>query len=246
MKKITLLLFAFISAIVLKAQEEIQLASKDGIKVSYQLILEEQGKKKDKYILIVNAVNTTDNDLFYGVQLTQNDEGKWQFNESNGFTIIKVRNATGLFGAGKAIVAEKTDFITTDNKLLFVIKKGTIYSDETTFKVAKGDKPLITNTFLKILKSFNSFDIKVNSKILNGNYISSCGNIKINISLENSAEKGDYLLQTTNGKQFIWIRTSEYTFVRENNSEYSLTFNKKDNSFTYTTTDGITCIWTKE
>ncbi len=249
MKTNLLLIIVFLLSICkVSSQEEKQLANRDGINVTYQLILEEKGKKKDKYILIVNAVNTSDENLYYSIQLSKDEEGNWFIpsDSEKGFTKIKVRNSTGLFGNGQSIRGDKTDDITTNDKILFEIKRDNIYTRETTFKVKPGEKPLITNTFIKTLKKIEDFDFKVSSKMLNGNYISSCGDLKINISFEDSPERGNYLRQTTIGKQFIWIRSSETTFIRENSTDYSLTFNKKDNTFTYSTSDGIVCTWKRE
>ncbi|WP_010232604.1 hypothetical protein [Gillisia marina] len=229
-------------------QEEIQLADKNDVQISYQLLLEEEGKKKDKYILIVNAINESETDLYYEVPLTENSQGELQLPfipEDKGFTKILVRNSTGLFGDGQSIIGDQTDLMTTDNSLLFHVKKGEILTQETTFKVKTGVDPLITNTFNKSLKPLENFDIMVTGDMLDGDYISSCGNFNMNLKGENSIERGDYLLQTTNGNQFIWIRTSETTFVRENSDDFALTFNKDESTFKYSTSDGINCTWSK-
>jgi hypothetical protein len=250
MRTILFILIAILlSANNVSSQEEIILANRDGVKISYQLILEDAGKKKDKYILIVQAENISDVDLYYSVRLTNNEDGTWSLPiipEEIGFTKIKVRNSTGLFGNGQSIFGDETPFVTTNDYILYELKIGNMYVEETIFKLKSGEKPLITNSFTKSLKEIEEFDIKIFSKMLNGNYISSCGNIVVNISAESSPERGDYLLQTTNGKQFVWIRKSETTFIRENGSGYSLTFNKTDKTFTYSTADGISCIWKKE
>lgn len=250
MKTKLLFIIAFLLiANKVSSQEEKQLASRDGVTVSYQLILENEGKKKDSYILIVNTENTSDTDLYYNVELHKDNNGNWALPilpEQKGFTKIKVRNSTGWFGDGQSLIGEQTDYITTNNSILFKIKKGNIYSEETDFRVKKGNKPLITNTYLRRLKKIEEFDLKISSKMLDGNYISSCGNMQINISSGNSTERGDFLTQTTNGKQFIWLRSTTTTFVRENNSDYSLTYNKNNGTFTYSTSDGITCNWKKE
>jgi len=252
MKKIALNFITIISIIFLSintnAQEEKVLAKKNGIKISYQLLLEKSSKKNDKYILIINAENTGDKDLFYEVNLYKNKDGKLRLPilpEDRGFTKIKIRNAKGLFSKGKSIIGDNTKYLTTNIDKLFVVKKGDIYTIETTFKIKKGQKPLITNTFTASLNLLEDYDLKINSNMLEGSYTSNCGNTIININSKQSSEKGSYLIQTTNGKQFIWVKKSDDTFTRENNNDYTLTFNKNDNSFLYSTTDGITCNWIK-
>jgi len=242
------LLLLLLLTINVSAQEEKVLGSKNGIKITYQLLLEQEGKKKDKYILIVNAINDTQSNLFYEVPLSKDTNGKWILPiipEQKGFTKISVRNSTGLFGNGQSIIGDQTKLLTTNNSILYEIKRGEIYTQETTFKVRKGNKPLITNLFSKTLKDLEVFDLQLSADMLKGDYLSSCGNLKVNINVSNSPEKGDYLIQTTNGKQFLWLRSSETTFTRENSQDFTLTFNKDNNTYNYSTSDGISCSWTK-
>lgn len=247
-KNITIIIALLFFSPKLSSQEEIKLGNKDGIKITYQLLLEDAGKRKDKYILIVNAANEGNTDLYYDVKLTKSNEGNWELPvmpSAKGFSKVLVRNSTGLFGDGQSLIGDLTKLVTTDNSILFELKKGDIYTQETTFKVKKDVKPLITNTFSKTIKELENYDLKISAEMLKGDYVSSCGNIKININVRNSEEKGDFIIQTTNGKQFVWLRNSETTFVRENNDDYTLTFNKDNNTYTYSTSDGITCNWIK-
>tara|TARA_R110002049_G_scaffold56399_1_gene155529 strand:+ start:387 stop:1136 length:750 start_codon:yes stop_codon:yes gene_type:complete len=249
MKKITFIITFILLSFNVLGQEEIKLGEKKGINITYQLLLQEEQKKKDKYILIVNSTNENISDLYYEVQLVKNNSGELSLpfiQEEQGFTKIKVRNSTGLFGDGKSIIGEQTNLITTNNSILFKIKKGSVLTQETTFKVKKGVKPMITNSFNKTLKELKDFDLKISTEMLNGNFVSSCQEIKVNILFQNSVEKGDYLIQTTNGKQFIWTRTNNTTFVRENSNDFTIIFNKSNNTFNYSTSDGITCVWNKK
>lgn len=248
MKNNLLIVLLMTFSLQIMAQEEVLLSEKDGVRVSYQLYTEEEGKKKDSYLVIVNAVNNSDTHLYYEVPLIEVSPGNMTlplFPEDKGFTKIEVRNSTGLFGNGQSIIGKETDLITTGNAMLFIIEKGEILTDETSFKVKAGNQPLITNSFSKTLGTLDSFDLKIDPQALNGDYLSSCGEIKVNLLAQSSPERGDFLVQTTNGSQFIWIRTSETTFVRENFGEMSLSFNKETNTFSYSTADGINCSWTR-
>ncbi|WP_299064464.1 hypothetical protein [uncultured Polaribacter sp.] len=249
MKKITFIITLLLLSSNGFGQEEKSLGEKKGVKITYQLLLQEEQKKKDKYILIVNSNNENNSDLYYEVPLVKNNNGELSLPftpEEQGFTKIRVRNSTGLFGDGKSIIGEQTKLITTNNSILFKIKKGSVLTQETTFKVKKGVKPLVTNSFKKTLKELKDFDLKISPEMLNGDFISSCQEIKVNILFQNSAEKGDYLIQTTNGKQFIWTRKNNTTFIRENSSDFTIIFNKSNNTFNYSTSDGITCVWSKK
>ncbi|WP_299148140.1 hypothetical protein [uncultured Dokdonia sp.] len=231
------------------SQEDKIVYNRDGLKISYQLILEAEGKKKDKYILLVNALNENNYDLYYDVPLYKNNQGQWNLPltpQERGFTKIDIRNSTGLFGNGQSIIGDQSNFFTNNHTILFNIRQGGVYTQETTFKVKSGVKPIITNSINSVLKKIDEFDLMLSAEMLNGNYVSSCGNIRINISASNSEARGDFLIQTTNGSQFFWIKKSETTFVRENNSGLTLTYNKSDNSFTYSSSDGIVCDWIKK
>ena len=77
-------------------------------------------------------------------------------------------------------------------------------------------------------------------------HISSCGNIRLNLNASKDETGRDIVVQTINGKQFVWIRKTEDTFVRQNCNEATLTFNKNNNSFQYSTIDGVYCDWIKD
>ncbi len=231
------------------SQEEIELNSKDGLDVSYQLLLESEGKKKDAYILIVNAENNSGQDLYYPVTLNETPDGSLVLPfipESKGFTKILVRNSTGLFGDGQSIIGDPTEMITTDKEMIFVVKNGETYTQETSFKVKTGVTPLITNTFFASFKELAAFDLLLTASQLNGDYISNCGNLNMQLNCQIDPEKGEIMVQTVNGQQFIWLRTAETTFIRETNPDYFLTYNKTSNKFQFSTADGITCEWKKQ
>lgn len=240
-------LFIFISGF---GQEEKKVGEKNGVAVTYQLLLKGQTSKKDKYLLIVNVVNNSEKDVYYKVPLIKDSKtGKLNLpylGEQLGFTKIKVRNSKGLFGNGKSIIGEFTNLLTTDNQAVYIIKKGSIYNQETSFSTSKGVKPLVTNSFTKVLGDISEYDLMLTAEILNGEFVSSCGNMKININAATDAIRGDHLVQTTNGRQFIWVRKTEESFVRENSNDYTLTYNKNTNSYNYSTADGIFCEWVRE
>lgn len=230
------------------SQEDIKLNKKNGIEVSYQLLLSDEGKKKDQYILIANAINTTSKDFYYSVPLIKGSNGKYTlspFGQEKGFTKVKVRNSTGLFGDGQSIIGELTKMFTVNKHVLFVVKKGETYSEETKFKVKKGVKPLITNTFSKVFKDLSDFDLEISKEMLDGSYTSSCGDFILTIEANENVEKGDFLIQTVNGKKFIWLRDNNLAFKREDVKGYSIIYNKENLSFKYSANDGVKCNWVK-
>jgi hypothetical protein len=54
------------------------------------------------------------------------------------------------------------------------------------------------------------------------------------------------LLQTINGKQIYWKKVSANSFARETDAGTTLSYNSGNNSFNYSTSDGVSCIWTKK
>ncbi|GAA4850027.1 hypothetical protein [Algivirga pacifica] len=248
MKRILLLMGALLCTLGLSAQQETVIGTKDGIKVSYQLLLKDEGKKKDKYILIVNAVNETDQDLYYAVPLIPDAEGNLAMpfsDEEQGFSKVRVRNSTSIFGAGRSVVGEQTELYTTNNELLFLVKKGGHYTNETTFKVEAGNKPLLTNTFTNIVKPLGAYDIKISPAVVNGDYVASCGDVRLNLSFQTTEEDGEHLVATVNGQQFIWLKSTETSFVRKDSNEFTLTYDSHTQSFHYATSDGMLCTWGK-
>jgi hypothetical protein len=234
---------------VFLGQEEKKLTTKYGVDITYQLVLEDESKRKDSYILIVHATNNSEADLYYPIKI-ETDETVVALNSlmsgSDGFTKITVRNSTGWFGDGKSISGDKTKLNTTDNNVLFELKKGGVYTYETSFKVKSGKKPIITNSFSTILQTLENFDLQISDEMLNGEYVSSCGDINLSITSLNDLEKGDHLIQTVNGNQFIWIKKTDTTYKRENNDQITLSYNKSESKFIYSTSDGISCTWDKK
>lgn len=244
-----ILIFFFLIAIKSFGQEIILLEKRNDVKVSYKLILENSSEKKDSYIIIVDAENTSSEDLYYEVPLYPNGQGDYNLpidRFMKGFTHVEIKNSTGIFGNGESIIGDETKYITTDNTQLFKLKKGDRYSSETSFKVKKGTKPIIINKLLKSPEKIDKFDLKISRKMLEGNYISSCGDIEINVKTATSQEQGNYLVQTTNGREFIWLPKTESTFFRKNTDYYSLTFDKSNSSYSYVSEDGIKCYWEKK
>ena len=168
MKTKLFLIITLISFTKLLSQEEKKIAVKDSVEITYQLLLKDHTSKKDKYILIANAVNKSNTDKFYAAPLARSNVKSHmsvsQVSSSPGFTRVKVRNSTSVFGNGASIKGEFTDLITTNNEAIYVIKKGNVYSQETSFRVVKGVTPLITNVFTKIFENLSHYDLRLTPK----------------------------------------------------------------------------------
>ncbi|HNF28889.1 MAG TPA: hypothetical protein PLY81_01265, partial [Chitinophagaceae bacterium] len=54
-----------------------------------------------------------------------------------------------------------------------------------------------------------------------------------------------FILQSVNGKQIKWKQTSPTMFVKENDTNSTLSYNKEKKTFSYSSSDGINCEWIK-
>lgn len=232
----------------LTAQEKITLNTQDGIQVTYELTKMDDGDKKDTYLVIVKAENTNDHDVYYSIPLTKQANGTYVVPVTANllFAQTSVRNSTSLFGDQVNLKGTETKITTNDNKLLYTIAKGSFITGEQKFKVKKGAKPVLTNTFLLSLKPLDYYDVAINETMINGDWVSDCGNIQMNLTMTKN-EHGDVMLQQlVNGRQNNWVKKTAHTFEKTADSNATLSFNKTNGSFTYTNTDGVLCVWKRK
>lgn len=232
----------------LQAQEKTVLNNQDGIFVTYELTKIEETSKKDTYLAVVKAENKNDYDVFYGIPLTKAANGTITISalQNKSFAQTNIRNGTGLFGDNASLTGIESKFFTNDNKILFSISKGNFITSEKQFKVKKGVKPIITNTFLIPCKSLDYFDLALNEATINGEWISSCGNMQMTLSLLKDPKGEIAIQQFINGKQNIWRKINTNVFEKLNDRSATLSFNKQASNFNYTTTDGVSCTWIKK
>lgn len=229
------------------SQETKIIGTKDNVEISYQLTELDKNSKKDKYLITISFENKSDSDLYYALPLMKNSEGKEFLNPllTRGFANVLIRNSTGLFRDGRQLIGQETILRTEDNGVLIGLEKNKIYNVEDEFTVKAGEKPIITNSYLNTLRKLDQFNIKMSDAFINGMWQSNCGNTNISLSIvnENGQEK---LLQTVNGKQIKWLKQNSTTFAKENDTNSTLTYNKSNNKFFYSSSDGNNCEWTKK
>lgn len=246
MKKLTLLLFlAYANCF---SQESKVVGNQDGIEISYQLTNLEKGDKKDKYLVAITAVNKGSQDMYYGVPLEKDASGKESFGiiPQLGFSKISVRNSTGWFGDGKQVTGQQTILRTEDNAVLFGLEKGKIYNFEFEFNTKTGVTPIITNTYVRSINPLSSFNLALNEVVINGTWVSSCGNSMNSLVFLSDATGVQFINQSVNGRQFKWIRKNVTEFVKENDVNSILTYNKATNTFAYANAEGVSCEWKKK
>ena len=238
---------ALIICMNLSAQR-VELNNQDGIYVSYQLTKVSEKDKKDRYVVSIRVENKNDYDVYYAVPLIKNTNGTYDMSVTGGkgFSFLKVRNATGLFGAGEELTGQQTKLTTNDNQVLFTIQKGQIINADREFNVKKGEKPVITNSFSKGLKKLDFFDVALSEGVVNGDWLMNCGSVQITLALTKNPAGELIIEEMVNGRQIIWKKTNANTFLKQNDNYTMLTYNKSSNTFTYTNSDGVVCTWTKK
>lgn len=230
------------------AQTKSTLNNQDGVQVSYELTKIEDGSKKDTYLVVLKAENMNDHDVYYSVPLSKQANGSLAVSilENKLFAQSTVRNSTGLFGDNINLAGQETKLTTNDNKVLYAISKGSFVTSEKEFKVKKGVNPIITNTFLMPIKSIDNFDVAINDATVNGDWVSNCGNIQMTLTMAKNETGETVIQQLVNGKQITWRKNTVNTFEKVNDATTVLSYNKQNNSFSYSTTDGVTCLWTNK
>lgn len=246
--KLKAISFLFFFSTAIQAQDKIALNNQDGIFVSYELTKIESGSKKDSYLAVVKAENKNDFDIYYAVSQSLQTSGTTTSSilGNTAFAQISVRNATGLFGGGASLAGQQTKMVTNDNKVLFSISKGSFVTSEREFKVKTGEKPVITNSFLLPLKQIDNFDLAISEAMVNGDWIADCGKIQMALSLSKNEKNEPIIQQLINGRKNIWKKTTANGFEKLNDNTTTLSYNKQNNSFTYSNTDGVVCTWVRK
>ena len=229
------------------SQERVPINSQYGISVSYELTKIEESKKKDRYVIIVKAENTTDKDLYYSVPLTNNPNGVKEVGllTNRVFSQVEVRNSTSMFGTFVDLKGIETDINTKDNKRLFTIRKGEFITNEKEFSVKSGTKPIVTNTFLLPFNPSTFFQPAVDNKVLDGSWVSNCGNVSMTLNYSVAQNGSEMLAQTINGNRIIYKKISSTSYEKFNDTNVTLTYDEATNQFTYSTKDGVVCVWKK-
>ncbi|MFI5221858.1 MAG: hypothetical protein ACHQK8_06005 [Bacteroidia bacterium] len=243
--------FLLLSFTTMHAQEKLELGNQDGIYVTCEFTKISDNGKKDKYVCSVRAENRNNYDVYYTVALIKDANGAEVVNSAEGFSQVSVRNSTGLFGSGifgaqQTLKGQETKFKTTDNKMLFMIGRGQFISSEFDFHVLKGEKPIITNTFSKSLQKSGFFEVVLNEAMVNGNWVANCGTVQMNLVMTTNERKETIIQQEVNGRRNTWIKINDYSFEKMNDRSVTITFNRSDNTFLYSNTDGVICSWMKK
>jgi len=248
MKKNILIVLFFISTKkAVFSQIEKEIYNQNNFRISYKSQKISDGDK-DEWLITATAINENDEALYYSVPTVKQNDGSYIANilARQISSAITVRNTKGFLANNEVkIKGEETKILTEDNSnILFKFSAGQIYNFESTFKVRHGDTPIITLSHFYILKPIKEFKIEISNDMIEGNYKSSCGQNSFSLSL--SKENGKiFILQSINGKQVKWNKNSSTQFIKENDETTTLSFNKLTNKFSYSSSDGVNCEWTK-
>jgi hypothetical protein len=204
--------------------------------------------KKDKWLIAVTAVNKTGNILYYPVQTAKQTDGSFavsSFADKYSERVI-VRNVTGFLANNVVTIKGEASNIYTENKTSFLYQydANRIYNFESTFNINHGDSPIVTISHIYPLKKLSDYNIELAATFIDGEYKLSCSNVNFSINLQEQTGK-TYLLQSINGRQIRWLRTTATQFVKETDNSTILSYNKSTKTFLYSNADGVACEWIK-
>lgn len=247
MKKTIITLIAIFTCFLSFSQNEKLLSNQNGFEIAYKAQKLEEGKK-DKWLVTVTAINKTDKPLYYALLTMKQNDGSIKANPLGALfsSKVTVQNATGFLSSdGVKIKGEESDLF-TENKtsILYKYDAGRIYNYESTINVKHGDTPIVTISHFFPLKAINEFNIETSSVLIDGDYKTTCGQTSFSLSLQDQTGK-TVLIQSINGKQIKWIKTSATLFAKENDTNTTLSYNKEKKTFSYSSSDGISCEWSR-
>jgi hypothetical protein len=247
MKNNLLFSLSLLFPVITFGQTEIILSNQNGFEISYKAQKLSEGKK-DKWLITVSAVNKTDAPLLYPVLTMKQTDGSIILNPFAGqfSSKVTVRNATGFLSSdGVKIKGEITNLFTEKKaSILFLYEPGRIYNYENTINIKHADIPIVTVTHFYPLKKISDFNVEMSAKFIDGDYETSCGKMTFSVTLQEQSST-TYLIQSISGKQIIWIKATSTQFTKQNDANTTLSYNKLKGTFAYSSSDGITCEWSK-
>lgn len=248
MKQSLTVVLLFCNYILANAQNEVVISNQNGFTISYKTQKLSEGNK-DKWLVTVLAINNTAEKVFYAIPTLKQNDGSYKVNPlvNQASSKVTVRNATGFLASGDVKIKGEQTLLFTENKtgLLFQYDPGRLYNYENTVNVKHGDTPIVTVTHTYQLKNGSDYNIETSSTLIDGDYKTSCGNGFFTITLKDENNK-TYLNQTINGKEIKWIKKSSTQFAKETDEGTTLSYNKTKKTFLFSSSDGITCDWTKQ
>lgn len=137
MKKIIL---AFLFCNLLNAQEFQLLSSSDNIEIYYKIkMIDDTGKKNNKYLIELKYSNISDQDFFYESYPKQSKYDSDNFN----FGFVDFHNVAFLSTDGVNLKGDRTNLSHKGNPI-FMLKSKKIYTNSSTFRMEKGTEPNIS------------------------------------------------------------------------------------------------------
>ena len=246
------LLFGCLCLISFQAMSQTDrlLSNTDGLEISYRSQKLEEGGSKDKYLVNVTAVNNNKYALFYGVRASKGSNGLVSVDglSFNSVAKVVVRNSVGFLAASDVPVRGEQTSLYADNQqqVLFKFEAGRTYHYEQTFHVKHGDTLVVTFSNNTSLKDIHNFNLDVTQASLEGVFKTSCGGANFNLTYHTDyTTNKSYLIQTVNGRQIKWFKTSELTFIRDYDNSTTITFDKSRGEYLYSNMDGTSCEWFK-
>ncbi|TAD81943.1 MAG: hypothetical protein EAY75_16935 [Bacteroidetes bacterium] len=246
-KKIIIMALLVFANTISFSQTEKMLSNQNGFEIAYRA-QKISGGKKDKWLITVTAVNKTQHAIFYEQPTAVQSPGS---TAPNGFAYqssskVTVRNAIGfLANDGVMIKGEPTKLFTeSKSTVLMQYEPGRIYNYESSVNIKPGDSPIVTVSHYYPLRKLSEFNIQISAELIDGDYKTTCGLNTWSVSMKEENGKS-YLIQSVNGKQIKWIKSTATLFLKETDSSTIISYNREKKTFAYSNSDGVNCEWTK-
>jgi hypothetical protein len=239
------------------------LRSQEGVIVRSITELIEKTEKRDKYRVIVTAVNGNPFDVFYPIAKKPQPNGTTGLGKSDPkhFALIILTNPGSfkdfMVGGSLKLSGDQTSDLTGRDEILFRIPAGANIVGEMTVYVRSSKRPELSCEITAPIKHRDAF--------LGGGPASGIGipgqpsaNTSPGMVWISKCNDGDQqlyrrpgqngkteLIMTGRGRQTIWQQTSTGVFEKPGQTNARITHEPSSDIYTYTHIDGVVCLWRK-
>lgn len=248
----------FLFPILLFGQTIASLKTQDGVTIQSSTELLEKTDKRDKYRVIIKAINSTPVDVFYAVAKKPQTNGTMGLGKSDPrhFAMIMLTNPGSLkdfVGGAVKLSGDQTSELTGRDEILFRIPAGANISGEMIVHVRSGKQPELSCEITGPLRPREAFlnggnptgTIAPGTPNNNMSWASSCNGSDQSLFRRPAANGRTELVMTSNGKQIIWQQTAIGVFEKPGQTNARITHEPVADIYTYTHIDGAVCLWRK-
>ena len=251
----------FLFPILLFGQTFTPLKTQDGLAIQSSSALLERTDKRDKYRVVIKAINSNQTDVFYAVAKKPQPNGTTGLGKSDPkhFALIMLTNPGSLkdfMGGTIKLSGDQTSELTGRDEILFRIPGGACITGEMTVYVRSGKQPELSCEMTGPLRPREAFHQNGNptgsdipgqtpGNPNNLTWTSSCNGSDHILYRRPAANGRTELVMTSKGRQIIWQQTATGVFEKPGQTNARITHEPVADIYTYTHIDGAVCLWRK-